>query len=540
MPRFHDPASDAGQRPEALKELWPRMHNVSNLLKPSHWVLPLAFVILLPVDFVVIACLWLSDLILLPLRLLPSKPNKVPRPRTDKASIIILNWEGRHLLEEFLPSVLESVRHDGREHEIIVVDNGSRDGSVDFLKSRYPAVRVVALPQNMRFTGGNNAGVQAAKNDIVIFLNNDMQTDPDFIGPLLDGFTDDDVFAISCQVFFQDKTRRREETGKTRARWRMGFIEPLHDQITEGDARLKYLPIFWGGGGSCAFDRNKFLAMGGLDTLYDPFYLEDTDLSYQAWKRGWKSLLAVESVVVHRHRGTNKQQFGDNYVDNTIRKNQYLFIWKNITETSWTLIHGLMLPWIQTRLIAGTRLGFELRAFFRALVQLPEALVKRHRSRRQYRFSDPRIFEETSQSFPSSGAGWINFSERDFAEQLGRGWFDLETNGGLGFRWIGNEGVFCLFSSGKERFLEVKGSVPGFGSPASRFQKLMIFQNGRPLGSRRCSHPEAFLMRVPILPGSQARHIFALKVSHTFCPAREGQGNDTRELGLIISELGLR
>lgn len=361
-------------------------------LSDRHWIL----LFFLPFDLLIALILLLADLVSLPLLLFSAKGKALPRPDRSLATIIVLNWEGRHLLEEFLPSVVEAVKHDGRDHEIMVVDNGSRDGSVDFLRNRFPSVRVIPLDRNRRFTGGNNAGVAAAKNDIVVFLNNDMQVDRDFLKPLLDGFQEETVFAVSCQVFFQDKTRRREETGNTKARWRMGFIEPYHGEVPEkGTAGQSCLPIFWGGGGSCAFDRNKFLALGGLDTLYDPFYLEDTDLSYQAWKRGWKSLLAVDSVVVHKHRGTNKQKFGDNFVDNTIRKNQYLFIWKNITFFPWTLSHLLYLPINQAGFLIHTNWQFETKAFFRALLQFPEALAKRYRKRNEYQIQDPEIFERT-------------------------------------------------------------------------------------------------------------------------------------------------
>jgi len=363
-------------------------------LSNRHWIL----LLFLPFDFLVAVILLLSDIVSWPLRLFSSKSPPPKKPDPSRASIIVLNWEGRHLLEEFLPSVVEAVKHDGRHHEVMVVDNGSRDGSVEFLRNHFPSVRVIPLDRNRRFTGGNNAGVAAAKNDIVVFLNNDMQVDLDFLKPLLAGFQDETVFAVSCQVFFQDKTRRREETGNTKARWRLGFIEPYHGDIPGmGKPAQNYLPIFWGGGGSCAFDRNKFLAMGGLDTLYDPFYLEDTDLSYQAWKRGWKSLLAVDSVVVHKHRGTNKQRFGDNFVDNTIRKNQYLFIWKNITFFPWTVSHVINLPIVQAGFLVQTNWQFETKAFFRALRQLPEALVKRYRKRSEYQMRDPDIFERTGE-----------------------------------------------------------------------------------------------------------------------------------------------
>ncbi len=111
-------------------------------------------------------------------------------------------------------------------------------------------------------------------------------------------------------------------------------------------------------------------------------------------------MLALDSVVVHKHRGTNKQKFGNNYVDNTIRKNQYLFIWKSITDARWILQHCFFLPITQVRFIAQTNARFELRAFFRALVQFPEALYKRYRRRACYRWGDARIFVETSKGSP--------------------------------------------------------------------------------------------------------------------------------------------
>ena len=95
-------------------------------------------------------------------------------------------------------------------------------------------------------------------------------------------------------------------------------------------------PCFYGGGGSCAFDRAKFLDIGGFDHLYRPFYLEDTDLGYMAWKRGWKVLYQPASVVYHEHRGTIGKRFSNAYIQSVLKKNFVLFAWKNIHD--WRML----------------------------------------------------------------------------------------------------------------------------------------------------------------------------------------------------------
>ncbi|MBI3282064.1 MAG: glycosyltransferase, partial [Acidobacteria bacterium] len=118
------------------------------------------------------------------------------RPRADRqpdisaASIVIPNWNGRDLLASYLPSVIEAAAGNPR-NEIIVVDNGSTDGSVELLDQRFPSVRVVRLPRNEGFGGGSNAGFLAARHDVVVLLNSDMRVDPGFLAPLLAGFSDE-------------------------------------------------------------------------------------------------------------------------------------------------------------------------------------------------------------------------------------------------------------------------------------------------------------------------------------------------------------
>jgi GT2 family glycosyltransferase len=245
------------------------------------------------------------------------RPRSDTQPATTGASVIIPSWNARDLLEKYLPSVITALEGNDA-NEIVVVDNGSSDGSAEFLGRQFPQVKVLALERNLGFGGGSNAGVRAAANDIVVLLNNDMRVAPDFLAPLLAGFTDARVFAVSCQILFSDPNKRREETGLTQGWWEEGGLRVRH----RIDEQIRDLyPCFYGGGGSCAFDRRKFLELGGFDPLLEPFYLEDTDLGYQAWKRGWKVLYQPHSLVYHEHRGTIGKRFTEAQIRAVLNKN---------------------------------------------------------------------------------------------------------------------------------------------------------------------------------------------------------------------------
>ena len=297
----------------------------------------------------------------------------------------ILNWDGLHLLREFLPGVVEAV---GGKHEIVVVDNGSRDGSIDFVRERFPGVRVLPLDRNYGFSIGINLGFKHVHTDIVVLLNNDMHVNPDFLQPLLAPFSDSNVFAVTSQVFLTDNGERREETGKTRGSSSVVLSGSGMAICLPEDAQRTAIPVLWAGGGSSAMDMRKLGSIGGFDSLYHPFYVEDTDVSWQAWKRGWKCLLAPQSRVVHQHRGTSRPNFGDDFVDRMIRRNQYLFIWKNVTGTGMILQHLLSLPRIHGSAILQNGARFELRSYARALVRLPFAVWRRMTNIRKYPVSD--------------------------------------------------------------------------------------------------------------------------------------------------------
>ncbi len=365
-------------------------------------LLPLAALLILPVAFVlaVLVLLLLSvvDLVWWPVAALRRRRWQ-PRARdVSAASIITVTWNGKHHLEGLLPSLRREVLAHGGDHQVIVVDNGSTDGTVEWLQREHAWVQIVALPENRYFVRGNRAGVDSATKDVLLFLNNDMVVQPGFLGPLLDGLQDPRVFAVAAEVFFKDPNKRREETGRTRGELRHGWLKLAHVLPSRDERELDYVPTLWAGGGSAAFDRAMYAAIGGFDTLYDPFYMEDMGLSYEAWKRGFRVLFTARSSVLHEHRGTSRKAFGDDYVDAMIRRNQHLFLWRNLTSYAAIATVLLSTPW--SMLVRGKRPGrsrayglwFECRALLRALPRLPEAALGRCRSRLHHVRRDAEVF----------------------------------------------------------------------------------------------------------------------------------------------------
>ena len=312
------------------------------------------------------------------------------RPDNTAATVVIPNWNGRDLIEKYLPSVVTALAGNPK-NEIVVVDNASSDGSVALLRERFPRVRVLALERNYGFGGGSNRGVAAAGNAIVVLLNSDMRVAPDFLQPLLDGFTAPDVFAVSCQIFFTDPAKLREETGQTECWWQRGQLRARH---RADDSIDQLWPCFYGGGGSCAIDRAKFLELGGFDELLRPFYMEDSDLGMMAWKRGWRVLFQPRSHVWHEHRGTIGKNFKRGAIDAVIGKNAILYAWKNAHESGRLLAHlgWLLLGGVKSWLAGPSLQRASFPALARALRQLPEALHSRWRARSLAVIADSEAF----------------------------------------------------------------------------------------------------------------------------------------------------
>ncbi|HEX5415255.1 MAG TPA: glycosyltransferase family 2 protein, partial [Chloroflexota bacterium] len=213
-------------------------------------------------------------------------------------SVVVVNFNGRELTAACLDSL---VRQTYEPTEIIVVDNGSGDGSVEFLASRYPSVRLVCLERNLGFAGGCNSGIVAAQGEYIATLNNDARAEPAWIAELVGAIRiDPRIGSVASKLLFAHAPDRINSAGICLDRlgiaWDRSGGAP---ETAEADVH----EVFGASAGAALYRRALFDDIGCFD---DDFfmYLEDVDLAWRARLADWRSVLAPRARVYHAHSAT--------------------------------------------------------------------------------------------------------------------------------------------------------------------------------------------------------------------------------------------
>lgn len=245
-------------------------------------------------------------------------------------SVVIPSYNGEALLRRYLPPLLSEVRARP-DTELVVADDASTDASLDLLRREYPDVRVSRSARRSGFALNCNRGVGEALHELVLCLNSDVRVTPGFLGPLVDAMVDPEVFAAAPAILLEARAGAGDADESRHATFLKGGL--LHHlRLRQLDVGQRPLPVSYACGAAMLVRRSAFMALGGFDTLYAPFYWEDVDLSYRAWKRGWRVVYTPASVVHHEHRATIARFHAEQDAEAFYARNQYLFAWKNFTD----------------------------------------------------------------------------------------------------------------------------------------------------------------------------------------------------------------
>lgn len=308
--------------------------------------------------------------------------------------LLVLNFNGRDLLAECLPSVLRAAGRSRHACQVAVVDNSSTDDSLALLESRFPEVTV--FPRPNRGLCSYNEVLAELDTPVVVLLNNDIKLAADGVDRLVEPLVADDdghsadetqsdrrcfLTAPLCWLF----DGCTYEGLQTAVRWRHGLVQALSDY--SGYERLMFTARRTASAGAVmAVDRQKFLSLGGFDPLYLPGRLEDLDLVFRGYMAGYEARYVPAAVAYHKGEATFRRVYGAEGSRRLALRNTLLFQWKNLRHPGHIARH---LCGVAVRLAGdvlqatwtapASRFAFT-RSLLAALARLADCLRARRRS----------------------------------------------------------------------------------------------------------------------------------------------------------------
>lgn len=235
-----------------------------------------------------------------------------------KISVIVTNFNGLKLLKK---NLIHVYNNSPEANQIIVSDDASTDKSLNYLKSiqnKYSKLEIISHKKNIGFAANSNSAVKASNADLVVLFNNDIKPIKGYVTNSLKHFKDPLVFGVGFAEI------GHENWGKIY--WSQGYI-----QYQPGlDIKTSHISG-WLSGGSSMVRKSLFTKLGGFDKVYQPFYSEDLDLGFRAWKSGYKLIWEPSAKVYHKHEGT-MSKFPKRHLDYVKERNRLLTVWRNIQD----------------------------------------------------------------------------------------------------------------------------------------------------------------------------------------------------------------
>lgn len=268
---------------------------------------------------------------------------------------------------------LDNLRHNYpyiKDNEIIIVNDDPEESLKKDLVA-YPDIILLENEKNLGFGQSINKGIKRSSQQYLFLLNSDVVLEnKDYQSVLSHYKNNSQLFAVSLG----QKEKDGSIVGKNEIYWKNGlFLHKKARNITSGNNA-------WAEGGSCIIDKQKLIQLDYFDPLYSPFYWEDLDLSYRAWKYGFTILFDSSIIVTHHHESTIRKYFTDSQIKTIAFRNQLIFIWKNITDHKLLINHLLSLPYV---VLSHCYHGqwYAIKGLLNACIKLPIIFARRNEQR---------------------------------------------------------------------------------------------------------------------------------------------------------------
>lgn len=304
-------------------------------------------------------------------------------------SIIVLNYDGKRYLRNCFSS-LRLTHYPISQYEVLLVDNGSKDGSAELVAKEFPWVRIIRLNQNFGFGAGNNIGAKFVKGDYIAFLNNDTQVSNDWLIELIKASINNSVCICAGKTIMMNNHNLVDYAGGkftiNGRGYSMGFLKTDNDQK---DCFFTAYPC----GASMLIKSKVFRELGGFDEDYFAC-LDDTDLGWRGWLSGYKTLFCPSSVVYHYYGGTAGEGRLSPLKIFHGTKGPIIMILKNLELRNlfFGIALALLYDIIEALLLIRSRnfeyLEMKLKAYFWLIRNLANILRKRHCIQKNRKFSD--------------------------------------------------------------------------------------------------------------------------------------------------------
>ncbi len=261
----------------------------------------------------------------------------------DLAYVVVLNWNGKDFIRDCLKSVLHQTYP---RYRLLVVDNGSTDGSREIIDGEFPEVKLVPLPENLHFARGTNAGIRAALKDPecthILTLNNDTRVDPEWVAELIR--TAADAGMVASKLLMMDHPQMINSTGLTIAP-DGSSLDRGWNQVDQGQYDRSE-DVFGPTAGAALYRRDLIDKMGLFDEEFVAYY-EDVDLAWRARLAGWQACYAPRAVVYHKFSASQRR--GSPLKTYLCERNR---IWNLVQNYPWRYM-VLTVPWNSARNLAG-------------------------------------------------------------------------------------------------------------------------------------------------------------------------------------------